>query len=140
MAVEAQLLHRHELVIASEDDIAIVRRKVKEISAERSFDAFAAAAITTATSELSRNVWVHARGGRAVIEEITDGARLGIRIHFHDLGPGIDDVERVLRGGYSTARSLGLGVSGTRRLVDEFELRSKPGMGTDVTIVKWTRY
>jgi serine/threonine-protein kinase RsbT len=138
--VNTQILRSHELLIESEDDVALVRRKVKQIAAERDFDAFASAAITTATSELTRNVLVHAGGGRAVIEEVTDGARLGIRIHFHDQGPGIADVERVFRGGYSTARSLGLGVSGSRRLVDDFDLRSAPGEGTDVTVVKWTRY
>ncbi len=135
-----QILQTHQMPIAREDDVALVRRKVKQIATERGFDAFASAAITTATSELTRNVWVHAGGGHATIEELTDGARFGIRIHFHDQGPGIDDTERVLRGGYSTARSLGLGLSGSRRLVDEFELRTQRGTGTDVTVVKWTRY
>lgn len=126
--------------VSSEDDIAIVRRKVKVIAGQRGFDAFAAAAITTAASEITRNTLVHGGGGEAVIEEVTDGARLGIRIIFEDTGPGIDDIDRVLAGGYSTGRSLGLGVSGTRRLVDDFELSSTPGAGTRVMIIKWTRY
>ena len=128
------------MAIACEDDVVVVRRKVKQLSKERGFDPFSAAAITTATSEMSRNVWVHGGGGSATIEELTDGARLGIRIHFHDDGPGIAELDRVMKGGFSTARSLGLGVSGTLLLVDEFELNTEAGKGTQVTITKWTRY
>ncbi|MBI2388243.1 MAG: anti-sigma regulatory factor [Deltaproteobacteria bacterium] len=129
-----------EVPIAREDDIVLVRRKARALAQERGFDAFAAAALTTAASELARNVWVHAGGGKAIIEELTDGYRTGIRMTFVDEGPGITDVERVLQGGFSTARSLGLGVSGTRRLVEEFDLQTAPGRGTRVVIVKWTRF
>lgn len=134
------MLQRHELTIDREDDVALVRQKVRALAHDRGFDAFATAAITTATSELTRNVWMHARSGTATVEELTDGARAGLRVIFRDQGPGIPDVPRVLAGGYSTARSLGLGVSGSRRLVDEFLLESTVGRGTVVTIVKWTRY
>lgn len=129
-----------EVPIAREDDIVLVRRKARALAQERGFDAFAAAALTTAASELARNVWVHAGGGKALIEELTDGYRTGIRMTFVDEGPGIVDIERVLQGGFSTARSLGLGVSGTRRLVEEFDLQTTPGRGTKVVIVKWTRF
>ena len=126
--------------IASEDDVVLVRRKVRGLAQARGFDAFAAAAITTATSEITRNVWVHARRGEVTIEEVSDGARFGIRLCFRDEGPGIEHIDRVLAGGYSTARSLGLGVSGTRRLVDDFKLESEVGKGTTVHLVKWTRF
>lgn len=129
-----------ELPIAREDDIVLVRRKARALAQERGFDAFAAAALTTAASELARNAWVHAGGGRAIIEELTDGHRTGIRLTFIDEGPGIADVDRVMQGGFSTARSLGLGVSGTRRLVEEFDLTTQPGKGTKVVICKWTRF
>jgi serine/threonine-protein kinase RsbT len=138
--VTVQVLRKHELPIDREDDVAIVRQKVRALAQERGFDAFATAAITTATSELTRNVWMHAHKGEATVEEITDGGRMGLRVVFRDEGPGIPDVPRVLAGGYSTARSMGLGVSGSRRLVDEFLLESTVGRGTVVTIVKWTRY
>ena len=131
------VLTREELGIASEGDVIVVRRRVKGLAQERKFDTFATAAITTATSELTRNVWMHGKGGTAIIEEVTDGVRIGLRIQFRDQGPGIADVERVLRGGYSTARSMGLGLSGSRRLVDEFMLESQVGKGTIVTIMKW---
>jgi serine/threonine-protein kinase RsbT len=137
---ELQVLGRHELPIDTEDDVVLVRRKVRTLAQGRGFDAFASAAITTATSEISRNVWVHAGKGRAIIEEITDGARMGLCIEFLDEGPGIADIDRVLTGGYSTARSLGLGLSGSRRLVDEFAIDSTPGQGTRVRMVKWTRF
>lgn len=126
--------------IGSEDDIVAVRRHVRELATRIGLDTFASAAITTATSELTRNVWVHAGSGEAIVQEIQDGGRRGIRAAFTDQGPGIADVELVLRGGVSTARSLGLGLSGSKRLVDEFNIESEPGRGTRVTILKWARY
>ena len=134
------VLRRHELPIGSEDDVVLVRRKVKQLAQAHGFDAFASAAVTTATSEITRNVWVHAGRGRAVVEEITDGFRQGLRIELQDEGPGIADLARVLAGGYSTARSLGLGLSGSRRLVDEFDIDTAEGRGTTVRMVKWTRF
>jgi serine/threonine-protein kinase RsbT len=113
---------------------------VREIAEQRKFDNFAIAAITTATSELARNVLVHGGGGEGVVEEVTLGPRAGIRIAFIDQGPGIPDIDRVLVGGYSTARSMGLGLSGSKRLVDEFDLESKVGQGTRVTVTKWKRF
>jgi serine/threonine-protein kinase RsbT len=138
--MEIQVLSRIELGITTEDDVVLVRRRARMLAQSRGFDAFASAAMTTATSEITRNVWVHARSGTAVIEEVTDGARFGLRLEFRDQGPGIPDIDRVLAGGYSTARSLGLGVSGSRRLVDEFSIESAPGQGTVVRMVKWTRF
>jgi serine/threonine-protein kinase RsbT len=126
--------------IRGESDIAVVRRRVREVAQELGFDAFATAAITTAASELARNVWTHARGGEATVERVIDGGRRGIRLEFRDRGPGIPDIPRVMVGGYSTARSLGLGLSGSRRLVDEFHIESAPGQGTLVRVTKWARY
>ena len=126
--------------IRSEGDIALVRRRVREVAQELGFNTFASAAVTTAASELARNVWTHARGGETMVERVRDGDRRGVRLVFRDQGPGIADVPRVLAGGYSTARSLGLGLSGSRRLVDEFHIESAPGKGTLVRVVKWSRY
>ena len=135
-----EVLAIHEMKLAGEDDIIAVRRRVRQIAEHRRFDTFAIAAITTATSELARNVIVHGRGGTATIEDITDGLRSGIRIAFDDAGPGITDLQRVLSGGFSTAKSMGLGLSGSKRLVDEFEIESKPGAGTHVKVTKWKRF
>lgn len=126
--------------IRGESDIALVRRRVREVAQELGFDAFATAAITTAASELARNVWAHARGGEATVERVVDGGRRGVRLELRDRGPGIPDLPRVMVGGFSTARSLGLGLSGSRRLVDEFHIESAPGQGTLVRVTKWARY
>ena len=128
---------RREMPIETEDDVILVRKAVRALAEAHGFDSFATAALTTAASELTRNVWVYAKRGRAVIEEIANGGRTGIRVTFLDEGPGIADVPRVLAGGYSTARSMGLGLSGSRRLVDAFDLKSTPGRGTTVEIIKW---
>jgi serine/threonine-protein kinase RsbT len=135
-----QVTATHEMRIATEDDIIMVRRRVRDIAELRKFDSFATAAITTATSELARNALVHGGKGIACIEEVSDGLRFGIRIVFEDKGPGIEDIPRVLAGGYTTARSMGLGLSGSKRLVDEFDLQSTPGAGTKVTVTKWKRF
>ena len=134
-----QVSATHEMRIDSEDDIIAVRRRVRDIAELRKFDSFATAAVTTAASELARNALVHGGKGVACIDEISDGYRLGIRIAFEDKGPGIADIPRALAGGYTTARSMGLGLSGSKRLVDEFELESSAA-GTRVTVTKWKRF
>jgi serine/threonine-protein kinase RsbT len=128
---------RREMPIECEDDVILVRKAVRAVAEAQGFDTFATAALTTATSELTRNVWVYARRGQALIEEIVSAERSGIRVTFRDEGPGIADIPRVMAGGFSTARSMGLGVSGSRRLVDAFDLQSTPGRGTTVEIIKW---
>lgn len=135
-----EVLATHAMKLVDEDDVLAVRRRVKEIAELRKFDTFAIAAITTATSELARNVIVHGHGGSATIDEVADGPRAGVRIAFVDSGPGIPDIARVMSGGYSTARSMGLGLSGSKRLVDAFELDSRVGQGTRVTVTKWKRF
>jgi len=129
----------HQVSVTTQDDVVAARRQARAMAIELGFDAFAVAAITTATSELARNVFVHGGGGFVTIETLRTGERLGLCLTFCDEGPGIEDVEQALQGGFSTKRSLGLGLSGSRRLVDEFELTSTPGEGTKVRVVKWTR-
>lgn len=125
-----RVVSRRELPIASEDDIALVRGAVRELAEQHGLDPFATAAVTTASSELTRNTLVHGGGGRAVVEEIEDGDAVGICAMFRDEGPGIRDLERVLRGGYSSTRSLGLGLSGSRRRVDDLHVDTAVGRGT----------
>jgi serine/threonine-protein kinase RsbT len=131
---------RREMPVESEDDVILVRRAVRVLAEQTGFDTFASAALTTAASELTRNIWVHAKRGVAIIETVENGERAGVRVTFRDEGPGIADVRRVLAGGYSTARSMGLGLSGSKRLVDDFTLQSTIGSGTTVEIVKWKTY
>ena len=129
-----------ELPIATESDVVNVRRRVRELAQRNGLESFATVAITTAVSELARNVLVHAKQGSSMIEEVESNARRGLRVAFRDQGPGIPDIERVLVGGFSTAKSLGLGLSGSRRLVDEFHIDSSVGCGTVVTVTKWARF
>jgi serine/threonine-protein kinase RsbT len=128
-----------EIRIEKEADIVAVRQQVRELAKEHRFDQFAVAALTTAASELSRNVWVHAQKGIARIAVLRNGNRVGLGLEFVDQGPGIADLSRALAGGFSTAKSLGLGLSGTRRLVDEFDIDTQPGRGTKVSIRKWKK-
>jgi serine/threonine-protein kinase RsbT len=125
------------LPVAGEDDIIVVRRAVRTLAEAHGFDTFASAALVTATSELTRNAWSHAGGGIALIDVVEEGDRVGVRVTLKDSGPGIADPTAALAGGFSTAKSLGLGLSGSRRLVDEFNLQSIVGQGTTVEILKW---
>jgi serine/threonine-protein kinase RsbT len=134
------VLSKDRMPIASEDDIALVRRRARSLAQEHGFDAFAMAAVSTAASELARNTWTHGGGGHATVEVLRDGARAGLRMCFEDQGPGIAALDRALAGGYSTGKSLGLGLSGSRRLVDEFAIEADPGRGTTVTVTKWARF
>jgi serine/threonine-protein kinase RsbT len=128
-----------EIRIDKEADIVAVRQRVRELAKENRFDQFAVAALTTAASELSRNVWVHAQKGIARITVLRSANRVGLQLEFVDHGPGIADLNRALAGGFSTAKSLGLGLSGTKRLVDEFHIDTAPGQGTKIVIRKWKR-
>jgi serine/threonine-protein kinase RsbT len=128
-----------EIRIDKEADIIAIRQLVRELVKEFKFDQFASAAMTTAASELSRNVWVHAKAGLARVAVLRVGDRIGLELSFADNGPGIADLERALAGGYSTANSLGLGLSGTKRLVDEFTVDTEPGRGTTIVIRKWKK-
>jgi len=130
---------QRELTIEMEDDIVSVRQEVRELAQEYGFEPFAVAALTTAASELSRNVWTHAKRGVAKIQLLREKDRIGVELIFEDQGPGIADLERVLAGGYSTVKSLGLGLSGSKRLVDEFDIDTAVGRGTKVTVRKWKR-
>lgn len=129
------------LPIVTDADVVEVRRRSRELAVARGFDPFATAAVTTAASELSRNVFAHGGGGYALLEGVEDATdRAGLRMVFVDEGPGITDLDRALAGGYSTGRSLGLGLSGSRRLVDEFRIHTEAGRGTTVEVVKWARF
>jgi len=128
-----------EIRIDKEADIIAVRQLVRELTRMHKFDQFATAAITTAASELSRNVWVHAQSGVARIGVLRVSGKIGLEMEFVDHGPGIADLKRVLAGGYSTANSMGLGLSGTKRLVDEFNIDTVPGTGTKIVIRKWKK-
>ena len=129
-----------ELPIQSGDDVVRVRQQVRVTAATIGLSLVDQTKLVTAASELARNTLVHGGGGIARVEVVrSPSGRAGIKVHFTDEGPGIPDVDLALRDGWSTGTGLGLGLSGSRRLVDEFELTSKPGAGTTVVVVKWSR-
>ncbi|NJD01430.1 MAG: anti-sigma regulatory factor [Ruminiclostridium sp.] len=126
-----------ELNIEEEKDIVAVRQKSREAAVNLNFSFVDQTRIITAASELSRNIYQHAIKGRAIIEKISEGIKNGIMITFEDEGPGIRDIYLAMKNGYSTTKSLGLGLSGSKRLMDEFEIYSTIGKGTKVIIKKW---
>ena len=129
-----------ELPIRSGDDVVRVRQQVRALAAKGGLSLVDQTKVVTAASELARNALVHGGGGLARVEMVTSAlGKNGIRIGFSDEGPGIADLDLALTDGWSSGAGLGLGLSGARRLVDEFELTSKPDGGTSVVVVKWSR-
>ncbi len=127
------------LPIASNADIVAVRQRVRTVTIELGFSLIDQTKVVTAASELARNALVYAGGGQVSIELVQTAQRRGLRLEFRDEGPGIPDLEQALTDGWTTGSGLGLGLSGSRRLVDEFDLVSAPGEGTTVTVTKWAR-
>jgi serine/threonine-protein kinase RsbT len=129
-----------ELPIRTGDDVVRVRQQVRVVAAQNGLSLVDQTKLVTAASELARNALVHGGGGTARVEVVTSGTgKPGVRIGFADDGPGITDIDQALTDGWTSGGGLGLGLSGARRLVDEFELTSKPGRGTSVIVVKWSR-
>jgi serine/threonine-protein kinase RsbT len=129
-----------ELPIRSGDDVVRVRQQARVAAAGCGLSLVDQTKLVTAASEFARNALVHGGGGTARIEVVRSGTgRSGVRIGFADDGPGIADLDLALSGGWSSGNGLGLGLSGARRLVDEFEVRAEPGAGTTVVVVKWSR-
>ncbi len=123
--------------IAGSDDVVRVRQVARQWATELKFSLVDQTKLVTATSELARNALEHGKGGRMKVELVENGARKGIRLTFEDDGPGIPNIELALRDGYTTGNGLGLGLSGSKRLVNEFEIKSEAGRGTTVTITRW---
>lgn len=123
--------------IATADDVVRVRQVARLWAAELKFSLVDQTKLVTATSELARNTLEHGHGGTMQVEMVDSGARRGIKLVFDDKGPGIPDIQLALRDGYTTAGGMGLGLSGSKRLVNEFDIKSEPGRGTTVTIIRW---
>ena len=115
----------------------VVRQAVRQRAVDLGFSLVDQTKIVTAASELGRNTIQHGGGGRALIEIINDGTRKGLRLTFEDQGPGIADIALAMRDGYSTGGGLGLGLSGAKRLSNEFAITAAPGEGTRVVITRW---
>ena len=125
------------VAINSDQDIVLARQKGRALASEFGFAAGDATLIATAISELARNIVSYARKGEIVLQIINGVNRQGLSIIASDNGPGIPDIRQALRDGFSTSGSLGMGLPGVRRLMDEFEITSQPGRGTTVAVKKW---
>jgi len=134
VASEAQV----RVFIRDESDVAVARRRARELASQQGLSEVEAEALATAVTEIARNIVVHAGGGEILFERVVDAPRRGVVVIARDTGPGIPDVEQAMQDGFSTKHGLGFGLPGARRLVDEFEIESKTGAGTTVTLRKWT--
>jgi serine/threonine-protein kinase RsbT len=123
--------------ITTADDVVRVRQVARSWATELKFSLVDQTKLVTATSELARNTLDHGRGGAVRVEEVESGTRRGVKLVFEDKGPGIANLELALRDGYTTGSGMGLGLSGSKRLVNEFDIKSEPGRGTTVTIIRW---
>jgi serine/threonine-protein kinase RsbT len=125
------------LEIRASEDVVRVRQSVRTAAVDIGLTLIDQTKIITAASEIARNTLDYGGGGRVLIEQVSNGFRRGLRLIFEDEGPGIADLELALKDGYTTSSGLGLGLSGAKRLSSEFEISSKIGEGTRVTLTKW---
>jgi serine/threonine-protein kinase RsbT len=133
MALPARETHP----IRTEEDVVRVRQLVRQATQRLSFSLVEQTKIVTAASELARNTLIHGGGGRLHMDIVDNGARKGVQMTFEDDGPGIPDLTLAMKDGYTTGGGLGLGLSGTRRLMSDFAIESEAGKGTKVTVARW---
>lgn len=126
------------LPLTGEADIVRVRQTVRTWANEQGFSLVNQTKVVTAASEIARNTVTYGGGGTVTLEALGDNGRRGLRLVFEDKGPGIENIELALRDGYTTGGGLGLGLSGSKRLCNEFNIESAVGKGTRITLVKWS--
>ena len=147
LAFESGLIERHRhhrteratLPLRSDEDVVALRKHVRERAVAIALSLVDQTKLVTAASELARNTLKYGGGGTVCLDALEDGSRKGVGLIFVDNGPGIPDLEMALRDGYTTGGGLGLGLGGSKRLVDEFAIDSRTGEGTVVSVVKWKR-
>lgn len=130
-------LSKDTIQVMREQDVVLLRNRVREVAVKIKMGLVNQTKLITAASELLRNMLRYGGGGSCLIEVVTRGRDNGVRLTFSDNGPGIPDIAAAMRDGFSTGKSLGLGLPGAKRLCNEFDLKSKPGEGTVVMILKW---
>jgi serine/threonine-protein kinase RsbT len=131
-------LSKDEMAVVREQDVVPFRNRVREYAVKIKMGLVNQTKLITAASELVRNMLRYADGGKIRIEIVSKGRDNGIRLTFADTGPGISNIDLAMKDGYSTGKSLGLGLPGARRLVNEFNIQTETGKGTTVTIIKWS--
>lgn len=128
---------QEKLPILSSTDVVLARQKVRQWAIEMKFTLVDQTKLVTAASELARNALEHGKGGHMVIEQVENSTKNGLKLIFEDHGPGIADIQAALRDGFTTGGGMGLGLGGSKRLVNDFQIDSEPGKGTRVTVVRW---
>lgn len=131
------ILSKETLSIQREPDVVFLRNKTREFAVKIGMNLVGQTKLITAASEIVRNMLRYANGGEAILEIILRNNLKGVRLTFTDKGPGIKDVRQAMQDGFSTGKSLGLGLPGAKRLSNEFEINSEVGQGTTVTIIRW---
>jgi len=131
------IVDRDIIHLIVEQDLILIRNRISELCKKLNLSLINKTKLLTASSELSRNILRYAGSGDVVIETIIRDHKKGIKVSFIDKGPGIKDLELAMQDGYSTSNNLGIGLPGSKRLSDEFFIKSEPGKGTLITIVKW---
>lgn len=132
-------MDEQRVAVRSDLDIVTARVRGRDLAKSLGFGVIDQARVATAISELTRNVVLYAGSGEVMLRRVEARGRVGLEVECVDQGPGIPDVELALRDGYSTSNGLGMGLPGTRRLMDDFEITSAPGQGTRVVVRKWLR-
>ncbi|MDQ1142441.1 serine/threonine-protein kinase RsbT [Pedobacter agri] len=130
-------LSKDTIQVQKEQDVVLLRNRIREVAVKIKMGLVNQTKLITAASELLRNMLRYGGGGKCLIEVVTRGRDNGVRLTFSDQGPGIPDIAAAMQDGFSTGKSLGLGLPGAKRLSNEFDLKSKPGEGTVVMILKW---
>ena len=131
------VLKRELLPLKSSNDVVLARQKVRQWAIELRFSLVDQTKLVTAASELGRNALDHGKGGTMLIESLSSGAKAGLRLTFEDQGPGIPDIEQALKDGFTSGSGMGLGLGGSKRLVNEFSIESQVGKGTKVIATRW---
>jgi len=128
---------REVLPVKTSNDVVLARQKVRQLAVELRFSLVDQTKLVTAASELARNALDHGKGGSMTVETLVNGSRSGLRMIFEDQGPGIPNIQDALKDGFTTGSGMGLGLGGSKRLVNEFSIESEVGKGTRITAVRW---
>jgi serine/threonine-protein kinase RsbT len=131
------ILRRELLPLKTSNDVVLARQRVRQWAIELRFSLVDQTKLVTAASELARNTLDHGKGGQMTMEELVNGTKAGLRLAFEDNGPGIADIEQALKDGFTSGSGMGLGLGGSKRLVNEFSIESEVGKGTRVTVSRW---
>ena len=137
MGLTMNVLNSDVQALQDSNDVVLARQKVRQWAMNLRFSLVDQTKLVTAASELARNALDHGKGGSMTIESVTNLGKSGLRLTFEDHGPGIPDIAQALKDGFTTGNGMGLGLGGSKRLVNEFNIESEVGKGTKITVIRW---